>query len=231
VEAADLTNLLEAEQTLERQFVIEAASEPQHEMGWSAALLMWHIGRWRQRIRDGLRRAVTGQPVAPPPDSERMDDFNDVELEEGAGVSLATAGAMSDAVLQDLIRLWPTIGDRPFKWYVAETAGHALLRNSYHHPRIHLAEHYIERGDRKRADSIFEETAAELNRAQAPPYTLGAALYNLAAARVAEQRSGEALELLNEAVRLRPDLAVAAGADTDMAALRADPHFLKIVQA
>ena len=67
-----------------------------------------------------------------------------------------------------LIDLWATLGDRPFSWFTAKTTGEALVRNSYIHPRRHLAEHYLERGDKSRGTELREETMAELHRVGAP---------------------------------------------------------------
>ncbi len=62
----DVRRLLEAERQTERRFVVEAASEPDHPTGWPAALLMFHVSRWRERLRDGLTQASQGLLVTPP---------------------------------------------------------------------------------------------------------------------------------------------------------------------
>lgn len=188
---------------------------------------MFHVNRWRERLRDGLQQLRDGQRVTPPP--EAIDEFNERELAEGAGVSLDEASKRSEAVALELLGLWRDIGDRPFKWYIANTTGEALIRNSYSHPRNHLAEHFIERGDRPRGSRLYEETAAELRKAEAPGHTLGAALYNVACVRVAEGRREEALALLEEAMPMRDDLRVLAANDRDLAALKDDPRFRSLL--
>ncbi len=117
------------------------------------------------------------------------------------------------------------MGDRPFKWYWANTTGEALIRISYFHPRNHLAEHFVEGGDRARGYRLYEESAAELRQASAPPHTLGPALYKLACARVAEGRLHEALSLLDEALPMRADIHASAADDPDLAALKDEPRF------
>jgi hypothetical protein len=209
------------EREAERQFAREAAAEPAHPTGWSAAVLLFHIRRWRERLREGLRQSRDGIAVPNPP--QEIDALNARELREGAGISLAEAAAQSDSVVMELIDLWRLMGDRPFKWYVAETTGQALIRISYYHPRNHLAEHFIEGGDPARGDTIFAETAAELRKASAAPHTLGQALYNLARRRLAAGRDGEASSLLKEATSLRPDLRTTALADPNLAMLIKEP--------
>ncbi len=218
----DVRRLLDSERETERRFGVEAADEP-NPIGWSPALLMFHVSRWRERLRDGLTQVSQGLPVTAPPDD--VDGVNDAELPQGAGASLEDAAARSDETVRQLIDLWAALGDRPFKWYWANTTGEALIRISYFHPRNHLAEHFVERGNRARGYRLYEESAAELRRAAAPPHTLGPALYNLACARVAEGRLEEALSLLGEALPMRADLRTAAAGEPDLASLKNEPRF------
>jgi hypothetical protein len=167
----EITVLLGDERETERRFVAEAATEPDFPRGWSAALLMAHIASWRTRLRDSLIEASRGLPVTGPPTD--IDVFNAAELASNAGISLEVAAAEADTRFGDLLDLWATFGNRPFAWFTAKTAGEALLRNSYIHPRRHLAEHYVERGDRSRGALIKEETLAALRRISAPESVTG----------------------------------------------------------
>ena len=162
----EITSLLEDQRETERRFVAEAATERDFPAGWSAALLMAHIASWRTRLRDSLIEASRGLPVSGPPDD--IDATNAAQLARDARISLETAAAEADTRLGDLMDLWATLGNRPFAWFTAKTIGEALLRNSYIHPRRHLAEHYEERGERARGARIKQETMAELRRVGAP---------------------------------------------------------------
>jgi hypothetical protein len=168
--ATEITGLLEDEKEFERRFVGEARSEAAFPKGWSAALLMAHIGNWRTRLRDSLIEASRGLPVSGPPAD--IDAFNAAQLARDARISLEAAAAEAETRLADLLDLWATSGNRPFSWFTAKTTGEALIRNSYIHPRRHLSEHYIERGDRPRGAQIHEETMAELRRVDAPQSVL-----------------------------------------------------------
>ena len=162
----DVLHLLESQREAEHRFVGEAAGEPDFPRGWTAGLLMAHIASWRERLRDSLIEASRGLPVSGPPAD--IDAFNAVELARNARIPLEEAATRADTLFADLIDLWGSLGDRPFSWFTAETTGEALVRNSYIHPRRHLAEHYIERGDRSRGDQMREETMAALRRVGAP---------------------------------------------------------------
>jgi tetratricopeptide (TPR) repeat protein len=224
----DVLHLLELEREAERRFVAEAAGEPDYPSGWPAAVLMAHIARWREQLRGGLIEASRGEAVSAPPAD--IDAFNAVELARSADISLEKAATRADVLLGDLIDLWATLGDRPFSWYIAKTTGEALVRNSYAHARNHLAEHFIERGDRARGYQIYEESATALRRAEAPPTTLGTALYNLACSRVGQHQYDEALRLLEEALPMRADIKAGAAADPDLEPLRIDPRFQALLK-
>lgn len=162
----DVLHLLESQREFERRFVAEAATEPDFPRGWSAGLLMAHIAGWRGRLRDCLIEVSRGLPVSGPPAD--IDAVNNAELARYAGISLDAAATRAEGLLADLIDLWATLGDRPFSWFTARTTGEALLRNSFIHPRRHLAEHYAERGDQLRGAELHKATLAELRRIDAP---------------------------------------------------------------
>jgi tetratricopeptide (TPR) repeat protein len=223
----DVLPLLKAEQETERAFLADIDGKAEPQEGWSAAMMFFHIARWRDRLWNALAEASEGRPVSPPQGD--IDEFNDAEMAGAAGVSLADAAARADAALTSLIAIYETMGDQPFKWYTAETTAEALTRNSYIHPRIHLADQLMQRGEVTRSQRLVEESATEIRRAEAPGHILGAALYNLSGVRVAQRRFDEALDLLEEAAPMRPDLKATALEDPDFAVLRDSPRFRALI--
>src|ERR1700694_2477646 len=163
---SEITSLIESERETERRYVAEAATEADFPVGWSAGLLMSHIASCRTRLRDSLIQASRGEAVSGPPAD--IDAVTAVELARNEGISLEEAATRAETLLGDLIDLWATLGDRPFSWFTAKTTDEALVRNSFIHPRRHLAEHYAERGDQLRSVELHEETLAELRRVDAP---------------------------------------------------------------
>jgi tetratricopeptide (TPR) repeat protein len=224
----DVLRLLKAQQETERAFLAEVDGKAEPPVGWSPAMMFFHLALWRERLWNALAGAGEGRPVDAPPGN--IDELNDKEMEGAAGVSLADAAARSDAAFESLLAMFETMGDVPFKWYTAETVGEAVVRNSYVHPRIHLADQYLREGDEERSRRLLEETAEEMQRAEAPGHILGAALYNLAGVRVAQDRLDEALSLLEEALPMRPDLRAAAADDPDLAPVRDSPRFRSVIE-
>jgi len=218
---------LESQRKVEQEFVAEALRSETQPKGWPAALVMFHISLWRERLRDALTEFRHARPYAAPP--ENIDEVNDAELASGIGTPLADAAARAENLLGELIGLAGELGDRPFKWFSATSTGEALLRNSYTHPRVHLVAYLMENGRPDLAHRILEDAASEMREISAPSSALGAALYNLACGRVDEDRLDDALELLVEAFNLRPDLIEGAKRDPDLEALRDNPGFKALV--
>jgi tetratricopeptide (TPR) repeat protein len=208
---------------VERNFTLEMAGSAPLADGWSPGMVMFHVAKWRERLLNALSAAAAGHPVNAP--AGDIDELNDAEMAGAVELSLADEAARSDAALTSLIAILEAAGEQPFKWYGANTNAEAIVRNSYLHARIHLADQFRERGDVERSDRLFEETASELRKCEAPGHILGAALFNLASVRATQGRSDEALTLLEEALPLRPDLRAILPGDSEFAALSDSPRF------
>ena len=224
---AAIRRVLEAELQAEQEFVAGTRQSEKTPKGWPAALLMFHLSMWRERLRNALHDLSQDRPYSPPPD--HVDEFNDAELANGIGTPLTDAAARSETLHREIMALHEALGERPFKWYKMSTTTEAVLRVSYLHPRVHMHAYANENGDTEQAMRLFEDAATELRHADAPPFIMGAAIYNLAVVRVAEHKVEEALTLLEEAVTMRPDLVEVADDDAELAALRDEERFQKLV--
>ena len=221
----DVRKALEAEREMEREFVAQVTRSETAPKGWPAALILFHLSMWRERLRNALTDVREGRTYTPSPAGQEIDEVNDAELASGLGVSLSDIAERSDTLLAELIALSDQVGERPFKWNVASTISEALLRNSYTHPRLHFNEYWKENGDLERANALFEDAVSDMRDASAPPLVMGTVLYNLACTRAAQERPDEALALLEEALQLRPDYKATAASDKDLAPLLDTPRF------
>jgi tetratricopeptide (TPR) repeat protein len=197
--------------------------------GWPAALLMFHLGMWRERMRDALTDLAEERPQTPPPPIEKQDEFNDTELANGIGTPLSDAAARSDHLLGEIIDLYAKVGDRPFEWYRWKTTTEAVLGNSYMHPRVHLYEYLRENGDLETGNALFEQAVEDLSDMPDMPVFKGTVLYNLACARCNQGRLDDAIKLLEEAMPLAPNVRKFAPEDPDMKPLLDDPRFQALV--
>jgi tetratricopeptide (TPR) repeat protein len=225
----DVRKALEAEREMEQDFVAQVTTSETAPKGWPAALLLFHLSMWRERLRNALVDVSEGRSYTPPP--ENQDEVNDAELASGLGVSLSDIAERSDTLLAELIALSDQLGERPFEWYVASNTSEALLRNSYTHPRVHINGYWKENGEPERAHGLFEDAVSDMRDASAPPIVMGTVLYNLACTRVAQERTDEALTLLEEAFEIRPDYKASALSDSDLAPLRDNARFQAAVKS
>jgi tetratricopeptide (TPR) repeat protein len=218
---------LEAQKKVEQDFVEEARRTETAPKGWPAALVMFHLGMWRERMRKALTDlSESREPNLP---SESLDEINDAELASGIGTPLADAAARSEHLLGEIMDLYDWLGDRPFQWYRAKTTTEAVLGNSFTHPRGHLYEYLRENGDIDRANRLWEEAVTLLREVNSPPLLIGASLYNLACARAYQGRLDEALVLLEEAFPMRPDFKERAPKDSDLEALHDDARLKALI--
>src|SRR5450759_1253688 len=98
---ADVRKALEAERDVEREFVAEALRSETQPKGWPAALLIFHLTMWRERLRNALTDLRDGRPYTPP--ATNVDEFNDAEIAGGIGTPLTDVAARSDRLLGELI--------------------------------------------------------------------------------------------------------------------------------
>ncbi len=207
-----------------------ARSSEKAPKGWPAALVMFHLGMWRERMRNSLTDLAEGRTPAAPPPIEQQDALNDAEVAHAIGTPLTDAAARCDHLLAEIIELYTKVGDQPFQWYRARTTTEAVLGNSYTHPRVHFYWYFRENGDPERGARLLEDAVDELRSVSAPEVPMGAALYNLACAHVARDRHDDALKLLEETVLLRPDLKKNMAGDEELAPLRESARFQEITK-
>ncbi len=197
-------------------------------MGWPAALLLFHVGMWRERMRNVLASMSEGKDYERTPPN--TDEFNDAELVRGIGTPLADAASRADHLLSELIDLYDKVGERPVEWGVSKNTTEAVLRNSYTHPRVHMCAYLAENGVTDAARRLIEDAVPDMRAAHAPALVMGTVLYNLAAVRAQEGRGDDAIDLLKEAIPMRPDIKNLAPDDKDLGELREDPRFQELVR-
>src|SRR6266581_8821071 len=117
-EAADVRLALEGQRKAEQAFVERVQSNEKAPVGWPAALLFFHVGMWRERMRNVLASISEGKDYDRLPPN--TDEFNDAELVRGIGTPLADAAARADHLLGELIDLYDKVGERPVEWGIAK---------------------------------------------------------------------------------------------------------------
>jgi tetratricopeptide (TPR) repeat protein len=220
-----------SERKVEQDFVENALKNEKAPKGWPAALLMFHFGMWRERLRNDLTALAEERTPAGPPALDSIDEFNDAELASGIGTPLADAAARSDHLLAEIIGLYEKLGERPYTWYRWSTTTDAVLGNSYTHPRIHLYQYLRENGDVDRAEALLEEAAKTMREVSTNPLVHATAAYNLACVRARQGKLDEAIDNLAEAFKARPEMKESAAKDSDLVQLHGDERFRELVKS
>jgi len=220
----DVGRLLAVERELERTFVSEALRLEPAPNGWPVALICFHLAQWRERLGTALTDFQAGHPYSHPVDVD-VEEVDDLELPIGCDLPLGQTSVRADQSLGELMALYASLGEREFRWTTTYTTGDAIVRNSYFHPRVHIGTYWHENHEERRAHQLIENTVGELRELWPSPIILGAGLYSLATARVAQGDRESAIDLLDEAAPMRPDILRHAHGDPDLAALKGDPRF------
>ncbi len=220
--------------THERQLAqIAALSDAERdEIGtlerWSAKDHLAHTMYWKQRLAERLAAAAHGETPAEDGDVQSTNEANfeahrnrpwaDV-LADDARIHaqlLANLAALSEEDLVDPAR---------FAWKNGEPLLGNVLGNLWH-AQEHLAQPFFDRNDLDGATQVFEAHAREIMQSSLPPVARAYTLYNLACFHaVLTGNKARALELLAEALRLRPSLTEWSKQDPDFAALRDEPAY------
>jgi hypothetical protein len=223
-------DVLETQRKAEQDFVSQARDSEKAPKGWPAALIMFHMSMWRERLLHALEEMAEGRPQPPPPPGT-IDEINDAELPTGIGTPLLDAAARSDTLFGELIVVYERVGDQPMEWNTARTTTEAVLRNSYIHARNHMFAYLKENGDQDAAYRLFEEAEAAMGEAWAPQSIRAIAMCNLAGVRAGEGRKDEALDLLGQALGMRPDMKAPVSRDAAFSSLHGDERFEALLRA
>jgi phage shock protein E len=203
---------------------------------WAAKDFLANILRWKQLQTQKLATAQKGE--VPPPVWRDMELVHQVDstaflhyqersfqelLIEGEQVFqalIAQVESMSEEELSDPHHYPWQEGDEPLR---GETMGNGLW-----HPCTQLSAFYLQSGRREHAARLQETMLAAVRRAEMPAENLGVVLYNQACFYAINGWPEKVLQLLPEALQLRPTLIEWSLHDNDLEGLRNDPAFQAI---
>ncbi|HZO70768.1 MAG TPA: rhodanese-like domain-containing protein [Ktedonobacteraceae bacterium] len=233
-----ILSLLEFARQQEQQMVNSLSDSERNAKGtldnWEAKDFLVNILLWKRLQTQKLATALRGEQPPVWRDAQLAHQINrqaflDYEnhdfqaiLAESARVYqalIAQVEGMSEEELSDPNR---------YDWQEGEPLWAETLGNGLWHPCHQLTNFYLRSGRREQALQLQEALLETVRRAELPPEDLGVAMYNQLCMYATNGWPEKALQLLPEALRLRPTLIEWSKHDTDLDGLRADPAFQAI---
>jgi tetratricopeptide (TPR) repeat protein len=117
----------------------------------------------------------------------------------------------------------------PAEWLNGRLVWRAIAGAGFLHPVIHLAQAFIERGERERALRLNDQSAALAERLDDSPDWQGMFLYNTGCFYALMGEKQLALENLEKGFRLSPRMLEYSREDPDLVSLREDADFLALL--
>ena len=223
----------------EIRFIAEAGDDELAREGapddWAIKDIFAHIGSWKAIVAERLDLADRDNPsplYALPLDEQNFQFYDEhagqpwpevrALIENGYRDLRAAVEALPDEYLSEVDR-FPWQDDRPL-W---QRIGHM----GFYHPLYHLAELYLERGNRTHAHEVLLEATDGMSTMSAEAPFIGSYAYNLACFYALEGEKEQALDRLRQAFENRPSLIEWSKQDSDLDSLRDDPDYLALVSA
>jgi rhodanese-related sulfurtransferase len=235
---ANILALLHFAREQEQQMVEDLSDEERNASGtperWSAKDYLANILVWKELQTGKLAAAQRGEtpPVWRDPqvvhqiNSDGFLRFHERSFQEvqdeGTRVFqtfTAQVERLSEEELND---------PNHFAWLDGEPLRGETMGNGLWHPCNQIAAFYLQSERRLAALQLQEGLLAAVRRANMPPENLGYVVYNRACFYAINGWPDKALQLLPEALRLRPTLVEWSRHDSDLDGLRAEPAFQAI---
>jgi tetratricopeptide (TPR) repeat protein len=235
---AKLVDLLQRAHKEERTFFASLSDDERSATGtpehWSVKDVAAHLAEWKARM--GQRLAAARRNETPPKyddiDEANAEIFEQYRDQSWADVLKALECAHGELVEQT--RAMPEgdlVDAERFPWQEGRPLWRSIVGSGYSHPVQHLAQLYLERGERDYATQI-QETAAELLASlDDSPGWRGVTIYNLACHYALSGEREKAVEKLGEALQLNPDLTEWSKQDPDFASIREEPAYRSLYVA
>ncbi len=195
---------------------------------WSAKDVLGHLAAWKHRLAQMIAAVSAGETPPAYGDFDRENaaiyqEYQPLRLEEVVHRSrqaqdelMRAAGCLDEEVLSDRQR---------FAWLEGQPLWRRIAGSGFIHPILHMTEYLRASGRVEKSLGLSERAAEYSLHLSEDPEWQGVVQYNLACAYALAGQRDKALNRLDEALRLRPDLAEWSQQDPDLASIRGDPSF------
>jgi rhodanese-related sulfurtransferase len=235
---AGILALLHRAREQEQQMVERLSDDERNASGtperWSAKDYLANILVWKELQTEKLAAAQRGATPAVWRDPQVVHQINSdgfFRFRELGFAEVQDEGArVFQAFIAQVERLSEEELNNPnhFAWLDGEPLRGEAMWNGVWRPCNQISAFYLQSGRRLAALQLQEGLLAAVRRANMPPENLGYVVYNRACFYAINGWPDKALQLLPEALRLRPTLVEWSRHDSDLDRLRADPAFQAI---
>lgn len=205
-----------------------AAGTPER---WSAKDILVNIMLWKELQTQKLAMAVRGEVPPEWRDGVVIDSLNNQAREKYRDVPFEDVQREAVRVFATFMAQVESVSEEElsdperYEWMDGGALWHETLGNGLWHPFSQMVALSMQRDDRETAARLQEKLLAAARRANLPPDTVGVVLYNQTCFYATHGWPEKALELLPEALRMRPTLVEWSKHDSDLDGLRSDPRF------
>ncbi|GAC1346689.1 MAG: hypothetical protein NVSMB27_10720 [Ktedonobacteraceae bacterium] len=224
----------------ERQFANNLSDAERNAVGtpdsWAAKDFLANIMRWKQLQTQKLAVAVRGGTPPVWRDMQLVHQINREAFTRYQAYSFQEVQEEGKRIFNAFITQVESLSEEElidsnrYDWQEGEPLWEETLGNGLWHPSSQITAFYTRRGDKQSALRLQETLLEAVRQAELPPESLGAAIYNQACFYATNGWLEKALQLLPEALRLRPTLIEWSRHDSDLDQVRADPAFQAIFQ-
>jgi tetratricopeptide (TPR) repeat protein len=219
-----LIQLLDLGRSFQQQLIADLDPAQRNAPGtwenWSVKDELAHVIAWQLNALARIAALMHAEPI---PDFSDYPTINRRIYDTNRDRTLADIAAEGDRAYADFKALVESSSaddlSRPLPFSEKETStlSAQLIGNCLEHPVLHYADYYRRHGDLPRALHVYDASVAAV--ADWPDqYAL--ARYNQACFYALNGQAEQALAVLGEALRLRPDLVEWSKQDADLDALR-----------
>lgn len=213
----------EAEQSLWDGLSTEEKARPSNKESWSPKDLIGHIAGWRQRYADFLQTVAKGEAPA------RYENGEEINLEifhHYETLSFQAIRAEYESATQAFLGAFDKINEAQLinadliEWMSGRKLWNYIAFSEYWHPMDHLLKWYVQQDRSQIADETQARILKEMSSLEDSDSWRGTNLYNDACYEALFGDQEQAIEILEEALSLNPELTEWSKQDSDLDSLR-----------
>lgn len=233
-----ILSLLDFARQQEQQMINRLSDSERSASGtadhWAAKDFLVNILTWRRLQTQKLATALRGENPPVWRDMQLIHQINYQAFSDYQNHSFQAILVEAEDVYQAFIAQVKSLNEEEltdphrYDWQEGEPLWGETLGNGLWHPCQQLTNFYLQSDRRDAALQLQEALLEACRKAELPSEKLGSTMYNQACVYATNGWPEKALQLLPEALRLRPTLIEWSRHDTDLDGLRANPAFQAI---